>query len=220
MIVCIFCITNTRLSFALTLLIIAWSIYLKITKGKATKLTNLFDKYNQGFSVMFASLPLMVVLGFGILVAFYDFDLAIINKLEGLLSGRISLTDRAFSESTLSLFGAKQNWTDSNGSYIGVDPGFYQYLFVYGFIPTVFIMFTMVCIYFACFQKKNYKMCFCLLILCIDFMLGNSFVDIRQNIFLLSIAFLCPEMLFGEKYQVFRFKQKSQVIQQDGGENE
>ncbi|MCM1404773.1 MAG: hypothetical protein NC133_04745 [Prevotella sp.] len=219
---CIYGICNTRLSFVLTILIILWSLLVKLRKNKVHHLENFLNKYNKLFSILFAILPVLAVLGFGLLVFLYQYDLAFINQLDSWLSARIRCTYHAFHESPLRFFGAKQNWLNAKGEYIGVDSGFYQYLFIFGIAPTIFIMFTMIYLYYKSVRSKNYYLCFCLFILVIDFALGNSFVDIRQNIFLLAIMVLGNDMLYGEKYKItfIRRKTSAHVTTIEGEDND
>ena len=208
-IACIYCETNTRLSFAFVTLIILWSLALKYLKRLNQKISKFFTKHNKCFSILFSLLPGLVVLFFGILVLLYDNDFSFIYKLDKFFSYRIVLTKNAFANLPIKLFGSRLNSYDAYGTFVGVDSGFYQYLFVYGAIPTVFIMFTMIYIYYKGFRTQNYKLCFCLSLLCFDFMLGSSFIHAWQNVFILIIATLGTDMLFNEKYKVLLVKHKN-----------
>ena len=214
----IYFFTNTRMGFALTIVVIFVSLILKIyclykekrnlknSQSDCLK-NNLFsnDKTNKVCSIIFSTLPVLVVGIFGLLVYLYGFQSEFIIKLNALLSNRLKFTYSAFLEKPITLFGGTYNWT-LNGEYIGVDSAIYFYLFNWGIIPTLFIMVTLSYLFYKAFREKQYLLCFALFIILCDGVIDRTLFDIRYNVFLLAPIFLDSKMLFGEQEKAINFK--------------
>ena len=193
-------LTNTRTGFALMFLLVLASCLFKVlnTKKIENYLSN--DKPNKVFSVIFAILPILSVLAFGGLVLLYGLDVSFTLKINELLSGRLALTWNAFCEHSITLFGDTYNWT-INGNYTGVDSAFYHYLFNCGILPTLFILFVTVCLYYQAFRQRKYWLCFILLLILCESVIDVFYWDIRYNVFLLILieSNFYGRMIFGKK---------------------
>lgn len=196
----LYMLTNTRTGFILICILVIVSFLLKIINTKKIENYLSDNKFNKIFSVLFAILPILTVLIFGGLVILYGLDISFAYKINELLSGRLNLTWNAFCEHDLTLFGGTFNWT-IDGLYFGVDSAFYHYLFNYGILPTLFILFVTICLYYQAFRKRKYWLCFILFLILCESVIDIFYWDIRYNIFLLILAEsnFCSQMIFGKK---------------------
>lgn len=196
----LYILTNTRTGFILICALVLVSFLLKIINTKKIENYLSDDKKNKMFSVLFASLPILSVLLFGGLVVLYGLNVSFAYKINELLSGRLNLTWNAFCDHSLTIFGDTYNWT-IDGNYTGVDSAFYHYLFNCGILPTLFILFVTICLYYQAFRKRKYWLCFILFLILCESVIDIFYWDIRYNIFLLILAEsnFCSQMIFGKK---------------------
>lgn len=207
--------TNTRAGFILVCCIIFLTLILKlmnmpkiknfITKQKIYNSINNFfskDKVNKVCSYIFACVPLMVIVIFGMLVLLYSGKSDFILKINSLLSGRLELTYNAFSTRNITLFGGIYNWSP-DGNYIGVDSAFYHYLFNYGIIPTLLIIFFSMLLFYKTFREKKYWLSIILILVMCSAFIDIFFIDIKYNIFLLALIDenVGKNIVFGKSYK-------------------
>lgn len=193
-------LTQTRTGFILVCVLILTSFVVKVFNTK--KIQNYFsdDKVNKICAKIFALMPILFIAIFGILVLLFAQDINIITKINTLLSGRLELTYNAFRNRKITIFGGVYDWTE-NGRYIGVDSAFYHYLFNYGFLPTLFILFVTIFLFYKTFREKKYGLCFVLFLVLCDSFIDIFYWDIRYNIFLLVLieGNIGRKMMFGEE---------------------
>lgn len=214
-------ITDTRAGFVLTCAIIAISLILKIfnlshvkkwfqNRKIYQKVYNYFacDKINQIWARFFAVIPVLFIGIFGILVALYPLGSRFIIKIDHLLSGRLALTYNAFLNRDITIFGGIFDWIE-NGNYVGVDSAFYHCLFNLGILPTLFLLFVTMLIFYKAFREKKYLLCVILILVMCSALIDTFYLDVGCNVFLLSLidGSIGRKMMFGiEKTQVAALK--------------
>lgn len=204
--------TNTRTGYFLVIGIVLLTLLLKLInipkiknwfyKQKIVNKVRVFfakDKVNKICSYFFACIPLIFIAFFGILVLLYGGKSDFILKINSLLSGRLELTYNAFLTRDITLFGGMYNWKSPSGRYIGVDSAFYHYLFNWGVIPTLFILFFTLLLFYKTFREKNYWLCFILIFVMCSAFIDTFYIELKFNVFLLALidGNVGRKMMFG-----------------------
>ena len=208
--VLIYLLTDTRTGFALTFVIVIFTIILKIIENRRLKnperkdiflkIKEFFDveENNKKFSVIFSLLPIFCNIIFGLCIVLYRYNFGPAVFLNSILSSRFYFTMTAFIEKPMTLFGGFYNWIDSEGMYCGVDSSIYFYLFNWGIIPTIFILSVLTYIFYKAFRTKNYWLFIALIFILCEGMIDRVLFDIRYNVFLLALISLNSKMFFGK----------------------
>lgn len=125
----LYLLTDTRVSFLLSVVAVLSTFLLKLNYSKTTK------KWMQWLCV---SVPVLVLGVTAVLTILQRYDMPLIDKINEILSGRLYLNNRALSVEGLSLFGKEIVWADS-GVYYGIDMCFPHILFNYGLVSLVVV---------------------------------------------------------------------------------
>lgn len=188
----IYDLTNSRVGFYLSMLIITITLIIKIIHfinqklNKEDKILNIF--HNKFIKIVVLLIPILITILFGILVYLYKFDLSFIDKLNELLSGRIEFTYNAFKNHKITLFGSNINWMSENGSYIGVDNAAYHYLFTYGIVGFIISVAIYTGLLYVSLKAKNYWLLMCILICLLDGFIEPYLLDIKYSVYIFMIS--------------------------------
>ena len=133
--------TNTRMCFMLTTLFLV-CVYIMKLCGAGDKR----EKQQKGFwSKLCIALPTVICAISLYIHIFYNYENALMLKLNNVISGRLDLGKNAFKQFGMSLFGQEVQWVGfgynaSAGTYNYVDCSFLQILIQYGIVVLVLIV--------------------------------------------------------------------------------
>lgn len=201
--------TDTRGGTLLCFIIILGTFFLKIFSYKSIgnskcilKIKKFFGrkKLNSVLKILFVSLPVLITLGFTVLVALYGTKSGFILKINNLLSDRLRFTYNAFHERKITIFGGVYNWVDNDGVYKGVDMAFYHYFFNIGLVGACYMLIISMLLCLNSYKEKQHWLCFVLFLLLVDGLIDSLFYNIHYNLFLLSLigGDTGNKILFGE----------------------
>ncbi len=144
-------------------------------------------------------LPTLALLFILIMTYLYSINNPFAISINKTLSNRILLTEKAFQEYDITLFGQETQWNGWGGvGYIEeIDKNNYVYNFLdnsyarlildYGIILTILVILGYTCILIQNFKKKDYWMVFVIFIILILSELEPHLIDLNKNIFVISL---------------------------------
>ena len=193
----IYCIDYCRTGFLLTYVMIFFMFIGMLLYSK--RISNylqksgikdwfLRGKTNKIISILLALLPLCYVLGFGLLVFLWKYNLDWVSKINHLLSGRIYLVYKAFCDHSITLFGEKGvQWCDSSGNYTGLDSAFFNYLFNGGIIEALIFLMLSSYLFYKLGREKRWGLVVVLFVILLYSISESVFLSVDLNVFLLVL---------------------------------
>lgn len=184
-------VTDARLDVYSILLVIPMLIIAKIADKKDGIARRLMSLY-------WISVP---ILSFIALYAtrFFDINNSIFQKVDGLLSGRLTFGYLAFNKYGISLFGNKvvehglgqakgmNSFKDNLYNYLFIDSSYVRLFIIYGVIIAVIVLGIMIFVSIKSWINKQYVLTGILLIVAISCLIEQHILEIAFNPFLLAM---------------------------------
>lgn len=200
--------TAGRTGFYLCILIIFVNFSSKFLRKYAKTLDKFFK--NKVIRFLVIVLPIIFVLISLYFTRLYANGNSLAVSLNRLLSTRLELQDRAFKERSLTLFGANIQWVTSDGIYIGIDNAYLYYLFNYGIVNFIIILFLLSVSLKKSLKAKDYWLTVALILMMIDSLIEPYMIDFKYNCFILSLA-----VIFKVRYNYVPIKSKVSMAMEE-----
>ena len=188
--------TAGRTTYILVTIVLILSLLKKIKFLNNILKQETFQKVLKGSCYILPTLALLFIL---IMTYLYSINNPFAISINKTLSNRILLTEKAFQEYDITLFGQETQWNGWGGvGYIEeIDKNNYVYNFLdnsyarlildYGIILTILVILGYTCILIQNFKKKDYWMVFVIFIILILSELEPHLIDLNKNIFVISL---------------------------------
>ena len=174
----IYIATDTKSPFALSIILLVLTFILRSVP--------LNNKFNNAFKIFSALIGPTSILLITFLSKKYNDSNQILFNLNELLSGRLALGHRAFSEIGISIFGRHVIW-DVGSGYNYVDSSYIKAIFDYGIIFGLFLAAILTVIGIKINKKADIWALLCLTIVCIHSMFDDQLLWMGSNSFMLAI---------------------------------
>lgn len=178
---------NTRLtSFTLLILIIALIFAKQAQRGNRG--AHIIMSYSWGVMPLLAYMSISL----GVL---YDKNVHILNKLNDLLSNRLSLSHHAIYHYGFTLFGqfvVEHGWgkgpnaAKSIHSYFFIDSSYIRMVVIYGIIISAIVLYWLMKINMDAIRTKQYALCTVMIIIALDAFLEQHLLDLSYDPFILA----------------------------------
>lgn len=141
-------------------------------------------------TLLFSSIIICCLIAF-LTALLYREDNMLLVRLNDLLSGRLYLQNRAFSEMGLSLWGQnfRGMYTDE---YFFIDSGFLYILFLFGSIAFILFMYCLLGVGLIGLRNSDYKLLLALALISLSSVIDHHIVDISYNPFIIFFGLVLP----------------------------
>lgn len=193
--------TDTRMAFFVLLLIVCAGLFTKLF-GRIRFYKLCENSFVKNFLIF---LPVIIVAVFGILTLYYSFDLPLADKINSIFSDRLRLTERAFNEIGVKVFGSDFKWNGWNQETFGivgydyfyVDNSYFKILFDYGLFFFVFIIVVYVLTIRDALKKRDYHLLFAVIVTTIYAAIVPYLIVLESNAIIFALApIICGKSVF------------------------
>ncbi|MBP5466415.1 MAG: glycosyltransferase [Clostridia bacterium] len=200
-----FFFTDSRLAFGLTLAVAITALLIKIF---GNKLSVVFPKKKRA-RIMLSLVPLAVVLITALSVGLYAAGVPFFKELNVILSNRLALSVRAFSELDITVFGENINWrgwdeTTINAAgydYFYVDNAYMKTLFDFGVIGFIITVMGYSFAIYRSLKKEDFLLSAGLIAVCLHASLAPSLLSFPVNVVLFALApFTVDSIFYSEEF--------------------
>lgn len=189
--------TYGRLSFILINLII-----LVIVLGKIPFIKRLVNKdiFKLILKYISYTLPVTLFLITNLLIIGYKYQVPVVNKIDDVLSNRISYSYEAHLKNKITIFGQELKWNGWGGygyteasedyEYNFVDNSYSKILLEYGIVLTIVVLALYTYLLIRCYKDKNWVLFYIILFVLIWSFIEPYIVDIGRNVFVIELIML------------------------------
>lgn len=195
--IALFSFTNGRLGLIMVTMILLLLALIKIISD--TKLADKIKinsiKLKKVLAFLIKCIPIILLIGSVLISVLYQYNIEIINKINYVISERISLNSRAFTEYPIKLFGSDVTWNGLGGKYNVsvqdynyVDMSYVRIIFDYGIIGAIFILYAYIDAIEHCIEKDEKWILACILIILVWSIIEPVIFSMSRNLFLIYLG--------------------------------
>ena len=189
----IYYLTKSRTGFVLSLIIIIFAVLLKISYLKKININKIIqNKYVKGFLI---SIPILIFVGWFILVVMYANGPNFAETINNFLSGRLYYTLEAFKKYKVLPFGLNINMSGWGGygyyvevenfEYFFLDNSYSLILFTKGSVILLAAILLFTYVIYKAIKDKNYIILFILFIVLLNSIVEPYLIEVSINVFLI-----------------------------------
>lgn len=174
--------TNTLSAFVLSTIFLLFILVTRVKKEKNSEF-----KINSFAKKIIINLPIIIAI---ITISFQiyyneNYNNSVMIELNKLLSGRLYLGKKAFTQFNITLFGQKTLWNfNNNGNYLYVDSSYLNILFSYGIVTLGLVCFAFREILKYTIEKRYYYLCIAIVFFLIHSIADPQLLTLRYDPFL------------------------------------